>query len=75
MTADAVASPDREVGDGVYLSRSQVAERLGLKSIHSLSGLNLPDPDVMVGNHAGWLPATIDRWNDERPGKGYWGQR
>lgn len=58
-----------------YLSRSQVAARLGMKSAQSLSGTDLPPPDVMVGTHRGWLPETIDAWNAERPGRGWWGSR
>ncbi|QDF17570.1 hypothetical protein SEA_YAGO84_38 [Gordonia phage Yago84] len=65
--------PDREVA--VYLSRSEVAERIGLKSIRSLSGLVLPPHDALVGNHKGYLPATIDRWMENRPGRGRWGAR
>jgi hypothetical protein len=33
----------------VYLSRQQVAERLGMKSVRSLSGIDLPPHDVEVG--------------------------
>lgn len=58
-----------------YLSRSQVAARLGMKSAQSLSGIDLPLPDVLVGTHRGWLPETIDSWNAERPGKGWHGSR
>lgn len=58
-----------------YLSRQEVAERLGLKSHRSLSGIDLPVPDVIVGIHSGWLPETIDAWHAERPGRGWWGGR
>lgn len=58
-----------------YLSRQEVAERLGLKSHRSLSGIDLPEPDVIVGIHSGWLPETIDAWHAERPGRGWWGGR
>jgi hypothetical protein len=58
-----------------YLSRTQVAARIGLKNVRSLSGLNLPDPDVLVGDHAGWRADTIDAWQVTRPGHGRWGQR
>lgn len=58
-----------------YLSRSEVAERIGLKSVRSLSGLTLPPHDAEVGNHKGYLPETIDVWNATRPGRGRWGQR
>ncbi|QPX62157.1 helix-turn-helix DNA binding domain protein [Mycobacterium phage Indlovu] len=58
-----------------YLSRDDVAKRLGMKSARSLSGIDLPEPDVRVGKHSGWLPETIDAWHAERPGRGWWGGR
>lgn len=58
-----------------YLSRTQVAARIGLKNVRSLSGLNLPAPDVFVGDHAGWETHTIDAWQVTRPGHGRWGSR
>lgn len=58
-----------------FLSRSQVAERLGIRSIRHLSGLKLPPPDVLVGNHKGWKPETIDAWHATRPGRGWHGSR
>ena len=59
----------------LYLSRDQVAKRLGMKSVRSLSGIELPPHDVEVGIHKGWLPETIDAWHAERPGRGWWGGR
>lgn len=59
----------------VYLSRQQIAERLGMKSVRSLSGIDLPPHDVEVGIHKGWKPETIDAWHAERPGRGWWGGR
>lgn len=53
----------------IYLSRTQVAERIGV-SPGALSRYKLPEPDVMIGNVRGWLPATIDQWNEARPGRG-----
>lgn len=58
-----------------YLSATEVAERIGLKSRRSLSGIDLPEPDCLVGTHKGWLPETIDAWQAARPGRGWWGQR
>lgn len=55
-----------------YLSRPQVAARLGLKSVRSLAGTTLPDPDVIVGIHRGWSTTTIDAWHAARPGRGKW---
>ncbi|WP_266115123.1 hypothetical protein [Aldersonia sp. NBC_00410] len=56
-----------------YLSRTEVAAYLGLAGVKSLSRVVLPRPDVMVGNHKGWTPTTIDNWKSNRPGPGWWG--
>lgn len=53
----------------VYLSRSEVAERIGVKP-DTLGRYKLPDPDAMIGSTRGWLPETIDHWNASRPGRG-----
>jgi hypothetical protein len=66
-------APKRKVAR--YLSRTEVAEFLGLASVKSLSRVVLPPPDALVGVHKGWLPATIEKWNDTRPGPGWWGPR
>jgi hypothetical protein len=58
-----------------YLSKQQIAERLGMRSSRSLSGIDLPPHDVEVGVHKGWKPETIDAWHAERPGRGWWGGR
>lgn len=58
-----------------YLGRTEVARYLGLAGVQSLTKVKLPEPDAMIGPHKGWLPATIDKWNDERPGRGRWGAR
>jgi hypothetical protein len=58
-----------------YLSRSEVAEYLGLAGVKSLSRVELPPHDAEIGIYKGWLPATIDRWNATRPGRGRWGAR
>ncbi|WAB09543.1 helix-turn-helix DNA binding domain protein [Gordonia phage Wooper] len=58
-----------------FLSRSDVARRIGLKSVRSLSGMTLPPHDAEVGNHKGYLESTIDEWNETRPGRGRWGSR
>lgn len=58
-----------------YLSRADVARRIGLKSVRSLSGMELPPHDVEVGEHKGWRMDTIDDWQSTRPGRGRWGQR
>lgn len=53
----------------IYLSRTQVAERIGVTP-GALSRYKLPDPDAMIGAVRGWLPATIDAWQAQRPGRG-----
>lgn len=57
-----------------YLSRSGVAELLGVKP-DTLNRYKLPEPDVMLGGRRGWLPETIDEWQASRPGRGRWGKR
>jgi hypothetical protein len=76
----AVAAPTKEPVR--YLSRTGVATYRGMAGLHSLTGVQLPDPDVLIGDpkdwsraHKGWLPETIDEWQENRPGKGNWGQR
>lgn len=59
----------------IFLSRAEVARRIGLKSVRSLSGMELPDHDVLVGEHKGWRTETIDAWQATRPGRGRWGSR
>lgn len=65
---------------GIYLSRVQVAERIGVQA-GALSRYKLPEPDVIIGpvnddgtiprgSVRGWLPETIDKWNASRPGRG-----
>lgn len=58
-----------------YMSRSDVARYLGLRSVRSLSTTQLPREDVRVGRHKGYLQSTIDKWLESRPGKGRWGKR
>lgn len=65
---------------GIYLSRVQVAERIGVQA-GALSRYKLPESDVIIGpvnddgtiprgSVRGWLPETIDKWNANRPGRG-----
>ncbi|ORM14094.1 hypothetical protein [Prescottella equi] len=56
-----------------YLSRGEIAERYGysLDTIKSYDRRGyLPEPDAKVGRNYGWLPATIDAWHENRPGRG-----
>jgi predicted DNA-binding transcriptional regulator AlpA len=53
-----------------YLSRPEVAERIGVKP-DTLNRYKLPAPDAQIGaRQLGWLPETIDAWQATRtPGK------
>ena len=59
----------------VYLNRADIARILGLATVRSLSGTNLPAPDVIVGTHQGWKRKTVEDWIAARPGKGRRGAR
>ncbi|MCQ4148560.1 helix-turn-helix transcriptional regulator [Rhodococcus qingshengii] len=48
-----------------FLSRTEVAERIGVKPT-SLGRYNLPEPDALTGDVRGWTAETIDKWNEER---------
>lgn len=58
-----------------YLGRTEVALYLGLAGLPSLTGVELPPPDAVIGDRKGWTEATIDEWNANRPGRGRWGPR
>lgn len=53
-----------------YLSRPEVAERIGVKP-DTLNRYRLPEPDAVIGRLKGWLPETIDAWNANRPSRFY----
>ncbi|WOC11267.1 helix-turn-helix transcriptional regulator [Gordonia sp. MP11Mi] len=53
----------------VYLSASEVAERIGVVR-SAISRYKMPPPDALIGATRGWLPETIDAWNADRPGRG-----
>lgn len=60
-----------------YLDSSDLATRLGIKvdSVHRMRHRgDLPNPDRMIGRSPAWLPATIDRWQANRPGHGWRGR-
>lgn len=52
-----------------YLSTTDVAARLGITRA-AVSKYHLPEPDATIGTVRGWLPETIDRWREQRPGQG-----
>lgn len=70
-----MADSDRKRKVARYLSRSEVAEYLGLAGVKSLSRVALPPHDAEIGQFKGWLPSTIDQWKITRPGRGRWGAR
>ncbi|MDR2279645.1 MAG: XRE family transcriptional regulator [Gordonia sp. (in: high G+C Gram-positive bacteria)] len=53
----------------VYLSASEVADRIGVVP-SAISRYKMPPPDALIGKTRGWLPDTIDEWNRNRPGRG-----
>lgn len=56
----------------VYLNLTEFAERIDIAR-DTLAKYRLPPHDAMIGDRRGWLPSTIDEWNDARPGRGNWG--
>ena len=60
-----------------YLSLSGLADRIGVRvgtiQRYSRDG-RLPAPDVLVGDGPravrGWSEATVDAWQEARPGRG-----
>lgn len=56
-----------------YLSVSDIAKRTGL-SLNTIKAYSqvpgkLPQPDALIGDRIkGWLPGTIDTWNQRRLG-------
>lgn len=50
-----------------YLSIQQVADRLGITR-GTVIRYKLPAPDATIGTTRGWLPETIDAWDEARPG-------
>lgn len=63
--------PKKEAGPIRYLSRPEVAERIGVMP-KTLDRYKLPPHDAQIGaRQVGWKPETIDTWNASRPGKGW----
>lgn len=52
-----------------YLSTTDIAARLGITRA-AVSKYGLPEPDAVIGTVRGWLPETIDGWEQRRPGQG-----
>jgi predicted DNA-binding transcriptional regulator AlpA len=53
-----------------YLTQAEVAARVGLakdtiRRYRQTGGF--PPPDQVIGRMPGWLPETVDAWNDNRP--------
>ncbi len=56
-----------------YLTAQEIADRFGwkLETVHRYRhNGTLPPPDRMFGRTPVWKPATIDRWDAGRPGRG-----
>lgn len=63
-----------------YLDTAALAARVGLspdtiRTYRRRTPHLVPEPDVMVGEFAGWLPETVDAWLAQRPGPGVGGGR
>jgi hypothetical protein len=52
-----------------YLSLAEFAARAGV-SPDTLKNYRLPPADALIGRYRGWLPATVDKWQAARPGRG-----
>lgn len=63
-----VTKTRRSAGPARFLSRPEVAERIGVKP-DTLNRYELPPHDAQVGELKGWTPATIDAWNAARPSR------
>jgi len=55
-----------------YLSRSDVAKRIGVQPSTLSRYTHLPEPDALIGDVRGWLAETVDAWQASRPGRGNW---
>lgn len=73
LEADPPAAPPRPVLK--FMGRTEVAHYLGMRSIKSLAKVKLPPHDAEIGGRKGWMPGTIDRWQSQRPGRGWHGAR
>ena len=59
------------MGVKVYLSVTQVADRIGLalntiKAYSQDTPRRMPNPDAMIGRVKGWKAETIDAWHERR---------
>lgn len=46
----------------IFLSKPQVARRIGLAADSLNHGYTLPPHDAEIGKYRGWLPKTVDDW-------------
>ena len=64
----------------IMLTVADVAARLGVKprtveAYRHHPQYGFPEPDGRLGRTPWWLPATIDTWQEGRPGQGRGGGR
>lgn len=53
-----------------YLSSAEFAARIGVVP-SALAKYKVPPPDALIGTIRGWKVATVDKWQEQRPGRGW----
>lgn len=78
LQAEVIVTHDSDMAKQ-YLSITEFADRIGVTRGSMSNRDNLPEPDVVIGSGQratrGWSEATIDKWNESRPGSGNWGPK
>lgn len=67
LTREQVLTSHRELH--TFLSKPEVARRIGLVPDSLNHGYVLPPHDAEIGKYRGWLPQTIDSWRQSRQPK------
>jgi predicted DNA-binding transcriptional regulator AlpA len=73
-----IAAIPASVDLSAYLDITEAAKHLGVRPgtvTRYRTWRIFPKPDVTLGRSPRWLPATLDRWQASRPGKGSGGGR
>lgn len=64
-----------QLGVTVPVVRKYLAEARARRRDGQPLPKDMPEPDHIFGQSPAWLPKTIDRWVERRPGKGAGGGR